>query len=278
MDHVAPGTTIERRVEVSNSSSTRSDVELYAAGASIDNGAFIGTVGRSPNELSSWTEVTPSSASIAADGSATALVTIKVPADASPGERYGVVWAETRSTASAAGINEVSRVGIRLYLSVGPGGAPAADFVIETLTAGRSGNGQANVVASVRNTGGRALDLSGSLELQEGPVGLRAGPFPARLGSTLAVGATGSVEIELGAEIPSGPWTAMIVLRSGLVERSASAVLTFPDSGAGDPVRVQGGSLGLWPYLVVGLVLVATIGVTFGLMSTRRKARATRSR
>lgn len=222
--------------------------------------------------------MTPPSSSIAAGGSATALVTIRVPADASPGERYGVVWAEIRSTASAAGVNEVSRVGIRLYLSVGPGGAPAADFVIDSLTAGRSGNGQANVIASVRNTGGRALDLSGSLELLEGPAGLRAGPFPAELGSTLAIGTTGSVKIELGAEIPSGPWTATVVLRSGLVERSARAVLSFPDSGAGETVRVQGGSLGLRLYLFVGLVLVATVGVTFGLMSTRRRAKTTRSR
>jgi hypothetical protein len=277
VDHVAPGTTIDRRIEISNSSSSRSDVELYAAAASVETGAFIGTEGRSPDELSSWTTVTPPSASIAAGARATALVSIRIPADASPGERYGVVWAETRTTGNTAGINEVSRVGIRLYVSVGPGGAPAADFVIESLTAERSADGHAEVVASVHNTGGRALDLSGSLDLAGGPAGLRAGPFPAQLGSTLAIGATGPVEFELGAGIPAGPWTATITLRSGLVERKASASLTFPDSGSGQPVTIGDGSLRRWLYPVVGLGLAAG-AVSIGLRSARRKSRAFRSR
>ena len=52
-------------------------------------------------------------------------MTIAVPRDAAPGERYGVVWAEVRAAAPAAGgITQVSRVGIRIYLSVGPGGRP----------------------------------------------------------------------------------------------------------------------------------------------------------
>jgi hypothetical protein len=49
------------------------------------------------------------------------VVTIRVPRDAAPGERYGVVWAETRAGPdSGDGITQVNRVGIRLYLSVGP--------------------------------------------------------------------------------------------------------------------------------------------------------------
>ena len=278
VDHVAPGTTIERRVEISNSLSSRSDVEIYAAAADVDTGAFIGVEGRSPNELSTWTSVMPRSSSIAAGGRATVMVSITVPSDASPGERYGVVWAETRTTESTAGVGEVSRVGIRVYLSVGPGGAPAADFVIESMTAERSQNGHAEVIATVRNTGGRALDLSGSLELKDGPAGLRAGPFPAQLGSTLAIGATVPVEIELGPEIPAGPWKATITLRSGLVERSASATLSFPEVGQGDPVKIGNGPIGWWKYPAAGLVVVMVGAISTMTISTLRKSRGLRSR
>ncbi len=58
-------------------------------------------------------------------GHAIVTVRIAVPRDAPPGEQYGFVWAETRSAAPAGGgITRVSRVGIRLYLAIGPGGAP----------------------------------------------------------------------------------------------------------------------------------------------------------
>ena len=66
-------------------------------------------------------------------------MTIRVPRDASPGERYGVVWAETRAAPAAGdGITQVNRVGIRLYLSVGPGGPPAANFKIDSVAAKRT--------------------------------------------------------------------------------------------------------------------------------------------
>ena len=155
-----------------------------------------------------------------AGGKLTATVTISVPADAAPGEQYGVVWAEARSAPNAGGgVTQVSRVGIRLYVSVGPGGAPAADFTIDSLTAERSAAGEPTVVASVHNTGGRALDMNGTLDLRGGPGGLSAGPFPATLGTTLAIGATAPVTIALDKALPAGPWDAEIILRSGLVEK-----------------------------------------------------------
>ena len=47
-----------------------------------------------------------------------ALVTISVPSDAEPGERYGAVWAEVRSAPiDGSSVIQVNRVGLRLYLS-----------------------------------------------------------------------------------------------------------------------------------------------------------------
>jgi hypothetical protein len=67
---------------------------------------------------------------------------------------------------------------IRLYLSVGPGGAPAANFTIDSLTAKRTPDGHPTVLARVHNTGGRALDMNGTLRLVDGPGALDAGPYP----------------------------------------------------------------------------------------------------
>ena len=74
-------------------------------------------------------------------------------------------------------------------------------------------------------------------KLSDGPGGLSAGPFDANLGTTLATGATGPVTVHLDERLPAGPWTARITLRSGLVERSAHATVTFPVAGAGPAVR-----------------------------------------
>jgi hypothetical protein len=237
VDHLTPGTVIDRRIEVSNTTDVTAHVELYAAAATIGHGSFLGAEGRTPDELSTWTSVDPSASDVPAGGRVMATVTIAVPGDAAPGERYGVVWAEARSApAGSGGVIEVNRVGIRLYLSVGPGNAPAADFTIDSLTAARSPDGRPMVLASVHNTGGRALDMSGTLELLAGPGGLSAGPFPADLGTTLAVGDTEPVTIVLDERVPAGPWDARIILHSGLLERSARATISFPDAGAAAPV------------------------------------------
>ena len=164
-------------------------------------------------------------------------MTINVPSDAAPGEQYGVVWAEVRSAPPAGGgVVQVSRVGIRIYLSVGPGGAPAADFTIDSLTAARSPDGTPLILATVRNTGGRALDMNGALQLSGGPGGLSGGPFPATLGTSLAIGDTEPVTIALDKQLPAGPWDVRITLRSGLLERSAHATVTFPVTGASPAV------------------------------------------
>ena len=167
----------------------------------------------------------------------------------------------------------MSRVGIRIYLSVGSGGPPASNFTIESLTAERSSGGEPKVLATVHNTGGLALDMSGSLRLLAGPGGIRAGPFPATLGATLAVGDTEPVTIALDRRLPAGPWNALITLQSGLLERNAQATITFPETGASPPVKTTPtGSK--WLYLAIaGLVvlLLMTIAAVLVLLGRLRR-------
>ena len=260
VDHLAPGRVIHRRIEVSNTTASTARIVLYPAAATIAKGSFLGAAGHTPNDLSTWTSVRPGASDVPADGRVTATVTIAVPRDAPPGEQYGVVWAEARSAPIVGGgVIQVSRVGIRLYLSVGPGGPPAANFTIDSLTAKRSPDGRPVVLATVRNTGSRALDVNGTLQLLAGPGGLSAGPFPATLGATLAIGDGGPVTIALDRRLPAGPWDARITLRSGLLERRARATITFPATGA-SPLVIATTPRPGWLYPAVAGLVVLLLG------------------
>jgi hypothetical protein len=274
VDHLAPGSVIQRRVEVSNTTRATAQIALYSAAAIIANGTFLAAAGHAANDLSTWTSVRPGASEIPAGGKMTATVTIRVPPDAAPGEQYGVVWAEARSTPQpGGGVIQVSRVGIRLYVSVGPGGPPAAGFAIDSLTAQRSPDGRPMVLATVRNTGGRALDMNGTLRLSAGPGGLSAGPFAATLGTTLAIGDTEPVTIVLDKRVPDGPWDARVTLHSGLLERSARATVTFPVSGASLPVTTRSARPG-WLY-PTGLLALLVLSIGSGIvLRWRRRYRA----
>lgn len=276
VDHVAPGTRLERDLEVSSSSAAPVQVELYAAGASIENGVFAGDAGRTANELSGWVSVAPKLLEVPADGTATTTVVIDVPADAVEGEQYAAVWVQlTTSADSSAGVAMINRVGIRIYLSVGGGGSPPTDFEIGEITAERSSEGVPFITASIRNTGGRALDLRGTLTLSNGPGGLTAGPFPARVTVTVAVGETGRTTIELDPRLPAGPWNADLTLASGLVEKTVSGVVTFPAAGASSPVLLEA-TVSWWVIVVLGIlvvVLAVGVGVLAWIALRRRSVR-----
>lgn len=278
IDHLAPGATIERSIRVANTTERPQQIDLYAAAAAIAGASMHFAEGRSTNELSSWTSVSPARVDIAAGGEVSATVAIAVPEDASEGERYAVVWAELAPNHSSP-IMVVNRVGIRMYLSVGEGAEPASDFAIESLTAARADDGAPVVRALVRNTGGRALDMSGELSLTDGPGGLSAGPFPARLGSTLGIGAANPVEVPLSPELPAGPWNATITVRSGTLERTAEAVITFPDEAgtSGEAVMATsitdstGGRLAL--TLAVALALAVLVAALWFVRANRGRRR-----
>jgi len=278
VDHLAPGSTITRRVEVSNDTAKSQVVQLYAGAASLVDGNIVFGEGRAASELTSWTTVNPPSVSLAAGAKTTAAVKIVVAANASAGERYGVVWAELPPAVPAGGgVTAVNRVGVRIYLSVGPGGEPASDFTITAVEASRAPDGNPVLTATVRNTGGRALDLSGDLRLTNGPGGLSAGPFTAKLGTTLGPNQAGPVSVGLDPAIPGGPWDARIVLRSGTTERDATAKVTFPaaPATAAGPVDAKSGSGGssILPFALGGVLLIVVVVVATVLLRGRRPPR-----
>ncbi|MFL6238246.1 MAG: peptidase [Actinomycetes bacterium] len=238
-DNLKPGATIVRHIEVSNSASRAVSLRYYADAATVAKGSFTVAAGQTQNELTRWMTVTPAAGTLPPQGHVVLTVTIKVPTDVQPGERYGVVLADvpparpTRPSQLAVG----ARVGIRVYLSVSRRAEPVTDFRIDSLTALRTKSGQPEVLSQVHNTGGRAVDLSGTLMLDHGPGGLRAGPYPVALGTTLGVGQTAPVAIPLDRQLPAGPWRAVLTLASGSVTRAAQGMLLFPTAnGVSSPV------------------------------------------
>ena len=98
--------------------------------------------------------------------------------------------------------------------------------------------------------------MTGDLELSEGPSGLSAGPFPMQQAATIAPGANQDVIFTLDAELPNGPWEAHLRLKTGLIEREASATITFPDAGQGETVTPRARPLFLWIALGVGAAIL----------------------
>lgn len=281
LDHLDPGDTLRRRVEVANHSDGPVTVALYAAAADVQGGRFLFGEGRAANELTGWTAITPSSLTLPPGGNGTATVTVAVGDGPTSGEHYGVVWAEARAPAPGGGIATVHRVGVRMYVSIGPAGEPPSDFEIRSLTASRGEEGRPVVTASVENTGQRALDLTGSLRLDDGPGGTRAGPFDMEVGTTLAPGETAPVTVLLEPGIAAGPWHATVTVRSGALEKRAEATLTFPDERARSAGAVavrsldaDGDSL-LRSALAAGVSLLTAGGVV-ALLRRRRGVSAAR--
>lgn len=269
VDHVPPDTTMQRRIEVANQSGRPQTVDLSAGAATVDHGDFTWAEDATGNELTSWISFSSGQLQLRPWEKRPVTVTIKIPADAPAGEQYAVLWAAVAAQPADGGITIVNRVGIRIYLDVGAGGAPRSDFMIGDFTASRRADGVPGLSVVVRNTGGRAIDVSGALNLTSGPAGTRAGPFRTDATTTLRPGESGTVTVTLPASLPNGPWQAELSLASGAVSHVAQAPVTFPDPAA--PPRVTRPSAAHRTALIAAAGVAALLLATVGLLVRRRR-------
>ena len=264
---IAPGERVVRQISVRNTTRAALPVSLYAAGASVVDEAFTIADGRTASEASSYTNVAPGQVTIGPGESVLTTVTIDVPSDAAPGPQYAVVWAEVRSAASGTtGVTQVNRVGVRAYLTVGPGGLAPAAFVLENLTAGLGPDGQRAALATVRNAGGRTLSLSGTLALTSGPGGTAAGPFTAQMPAILEPGASSPVTVVLPPDLPVGPWTATLTGDAGPLSQTITAQLSFVVAAG---PAAAGGASWWWFAALAGSLLALLLLVV--LLRRRRQ-------
>ncbi|MDG4837775.1 hypothetical protein O7631_14740 [Micromonospora sp. WMMD967] len=269
VDHLKPGTTINRRVEVLNSSGESQEIDFYSGAASVENNAFTVPEGRTENELSGWIRLKTARMVLDPGERRPVEVEIAVPRKASKGERYAAIWAQVTSAKERTGnVTQIHRVGIRVYLDVGPGGEPPTDFRIDGLGA-EPGIGEFPVVtATVTNTGQRALDMTGTLSLSKQAV--RAGPFKVTNGVTILPGQSGQVRIEVNQALPAGTWDVQAKLASGTVERTATGKISLPVAA---PMTVATSAGPSWLVYTVGAI-AALVLVTLGGWYLVRRHRA----
>jgi hypothetical protein len=272
IDYLPTGTVIHRRILIMNSEARPVRFTVYPDAASIANDLFTGSAGETQNELTNWVSVQHPAVTLAPGASALDTITIKVPAGATRGEHYGVIWVQQKAqapTATGFGVTEVSRVGVRIYLAVGKGGAPPTSFAITSITASRSASGQPSLIAHVDNTGGRAVDLNGSARLADGPGNSNAGPFPAKKIITLAPGQTGNMTFAPPKDLPTGSWRVTINLASGITTCTATAAIQFSPT-----VAAQAGLPGMaWIGIALGLLVLALV-VIMGRYALRHRRAA----
>lgn len=264
VDTVEPGGTVRAKLFVVNESNKSWDVEMYPGPANAtDKGWEMGEKG-STNDLTTWTSVTPKTMFLKPGESRVVDVTIKVPADASTGERYGVVWA---STTNKGNVSVVSRVGVRQYIYVGKGGAPPASYTIDAVSGQRNAEGKPTVVATLTNTGKRVLQMSGKVFLTDGPGGTSSGPYD--ITGNLAIGQTGDFTALLPEDIPLGPWKATVKFDYLGNQQEKTGTITIPAGGSVAPA--EPGSGPPWIFIAVGLLILLIVAAIIWLIRSRRK-------
>ena len=275
IEHMPPGTAIERSIEVQNNTGREQSVKIYPGPADVADGQF--TVGHETEKsnLSSWTSVPESTLVLNAGETARVPVSITIPADAPEGEEYAVVWAQIQGSGDASA--QVSRVGVREYIHVGAGNAPAADFTFSAPAGSRDTEGIPTVTAKVTNTGGRALNMTGELTLSEGPGGTAAGPFAVKAGTTIAPGDSADVSVALDAATPDGPWQAKLSLSGAGTTHEVAGKLTFPEGSAApesvpevSPETDPAGQQGALAAAGAGGLLAILLGAAFLILRRRR--------
>ena len=163
-----------------------------------------------------------------------------------------------KSARAERGVVQVNRVGIREYLTIGAGGLAPADFTLSALTADRDSAGHRIVNATIHNTGGRVLNLAGTLALSGGPAATSAGPFNATTPESLAPDGSAALTVTLPAELQSGPWTTVLTVKAGTLTHTATSTLLFPDVTTTEPTSFA------WGWLIP-VAVIAALAVVLGL-------------
>jgi hypothetical protein len=272
IDHLPPGAVIHRRIRVVNQESRTARFTVYPDAAQVTHGYFVGDADHTRSELTSWITIQRPSLTLRPHTGAMDMVTIRVPRRPTRGEHYGVIWAQQISflrMAKGFAVKEVNRVGIRVYLDIGPGGVPPTNFTITSITGHRSASGRPYLSAVVDNTGGLAVDLDGTVRLTGGPGNTSAGPFRAQQVATLAPGQSWTMTFAPASRIPNGPWTATITLVSGLTTRTGTATIQF----SGSPVTT-----GWTTHLPIAITAAAILAIVVLALARFRQRRVPRAR
>ena len=272
INRLAPGTVLDRKFEVANLGTAPVALVLYPAAATIANGTFQFSAGHTQNLMTAWISLSRDALTLAPRSSATIAATFTVPANAPSGGQYGVIWAQETS-AGKGNVQLVSRVGIRIYLSVGPGGGAPAGFTLGTPVTSRTPAGVPVVRVPVHNTGGAAVDIHGTLQLSGGPGGVSAGPFQTPAVLSLTPGQSGQSTFDLSAHLPEGSWQASVTMISGLITQTEKVTLDFTSASITTAATAAHNP---FPLVLVAGGIAAIIILAIAALLINRSRRMTR--
>ena len=122
---VEPGDRVRRTVEVTSAGEQPTEVTLYAGAAAVDRSGFVFADGAATNELTAWTRISPADLLLEPGAARRVVVTVDVPETAPPGERHAVVWAQVTTGVGPESVRLVSRVGVRMHITVSERGSGA---------------------------------------------------------------------------------------------------------------------------------------------------------
>ena len=103
IDHLPPGALIRRRILVADKSRSVAHVTVYPDAATIRHGLSLVTSAAPAAKLTTWIRTSRQALTLAPHASAMETVTIRVPRDASSGERYVVIWAQESANVRSGG-------------------------------------------------------------------------------------------------------------------------------------------------------------------------------
>jgi hypothetical protein len=281
--HVAKaGSTITDHVEIVNRSAQEASFSVYstdATGTSANDALLLMPASQKPTDIGSW-ESFPGgagqlSAIIPGNKAIIEPFTVKIPAQATPGDHTGAMVAAVsvlRKNSQGAVITETYRIAVPIEVRVP--GVLHATFTIQSVSTGFSaplnpfGTGTASVSYSVVNTGN--VRLTGSqLVTVTGPFGQSAGVRPPNL-PTVLPGDSLRVSASIPGLFPDGPMTAAIDVQAAWPKGSIP-LSALPANATGSA------SLFAFPWSLLGLILllvVIAIGIGWYLRYRRRLRRA----
>lgn len=273
---VNPGGTVKDEMVVADKGGEPLTLTLYAAdGFTTDKGQLdVLTKGAKSTGVGAWVRPAKSVVTIGAGKTATVPFTVRVPANATPGDHVGAVLTSLRQADDTEGINVDRRLGIRVRLRVSGPLKPA--LAVENLrvaydgTAAPFAKGDATVTYTLHNTGNAMLSGNQKVRL-EGPFGtLRTDAPKIAAAPQLLPGERWKVSVKVHDVPPAVRLTATATVTPLLTD----------DAGSTSSLRAVTATAGTWavPWTLLALVVLLLAAAAGAFLLVRRSRSRGRAR
>lgn len=267
---VEPGTELRDAVVVTNHGQTALELDIYAADARTTTSGQLDLLpaDEASTGVGTWVALDLPHVSLAPGASVEVPFTVRVPADATPGDHSGGVITAAVSADDGSTVRLDRRLALRMHLRVAGDVAPA--LTVDGLTVEHRGTanpvGAGSVVVRYRVTNtGNARILPTEAVTVAGLAGTRR--------TVEAVPADQAAEVLPGSSVERE--VVLDDVRSlGSVDVEVVAVATAVGLGGGATARATAdASVAAVPWALGGLVLLVVAGVVVPLVARRRRAR-----